>query len=299
MNDESNTPDPGLDAAAEALARLESEEETQEEQEQEEQEEAEETTEEEEAQEEQETATLEELEIDGKKFKVPSELKPYVLRQQDYTRKTQELAEQRRQTSSELAAAQKERSEYAQMLPVVQQFIQMTAPQPPSIELLETNPVEYLQQERLYNQRAQQLQAVGAEYQRVQRVHMENAQREHARLIEEGLKQLPELIPSWRDAKKMAEEQPKVRDYLLEQGFSKEEIATASDPRAVALARKAMLHDQFVKSKSKVTPVKTQTVAPGAKAKTTTADVDRKKAHAALRKSGSVEDAAYLISLLE
>ena len=48
---------------------------------------------------------LAEVEIDGKTYKLPPELKDGFLRQADYTRKTQELAEQRRRMEAEREAA--------------------------------------------------------------------------------------------------------------------------------------------------------------------------------------------------
>ena len=47
---------------------------------------------------------LDETEFEGKKYRVPKELKDALLRQADYTRKTQEVAEIRRAAESERAA---------------------------------------------------------------------------------------------------------------------------------------------------------------------------------------------------
>jgi len=48
-----------------------------------------------------EAETLEEIEFEGKRAKVPKELKEAFLRQADYTRKTQEVADERRQVAEE------------------------------------------------------------------------------------------------------------------------------------------------------------------------------------------------------
>jgi len=50
---------------------------------------------------------VEEVEIDGKKYSVPKELAPKIMMQADYTRKTQEVAEIRKETEAERAAWQK------------------------------------------------------------------------------------------------------------------------------------------------------------------------------------------------
>lgn len=47
---------------------------------------------------------FEEVEYEGKRYALPKELKDAILRQSDYTRKTQELAQQREQSAAEIAA---------------------------------------------------------------------------------------------------------------------------------------------------------------------------------------------------
>ena len=51
---------------------------------------------------------VEEVEIDGKKYSVPKELAPKIMMQADYTRKTQEVAELRKETEAEKASWQKQ-----------------------------------------------------------------------------------------------------------------------------------------------------------------------------------------------
>lgn len=51
---------------------------------------------------------LEEVEIDGKTYSVPKELAPKIMMQADYTRKTQEVAEIRKDTEAERSAWQKQ-----------------------------------------------------------------------------------------------------------------------------------------------------------------------------------------------
>ena len=48
------------------------------------------------------TDEVEEVEFEGKQYKVPKELKPALLRQADYTKKTQELAEYRKQVADQV-----------------------------------------------------------------------------------------------------------------------------------------------------------------------------------------------------
>lgn len=56
---------------------------------------------------------LEDFEEDGKTYKVPKDLKGHLLRNQDYTRKTQALAEQRKALEAEIAKVQSDNEEIA------------------------------------------------------------------------------------------------------------------------------------------------------------------------------------------
>lgn len=58
----------------------------------------------------------EEIEHDGKKYKVPKDLKESFLRQADYTRKTQEVADQRRGIETEREAWEQQRTQQAEFV---------------------------------------------------------------------------------------------------------------------------------------------------------------------------------------
>lgn len=59
---------------------------------------------------------LDEIEINGKTYKVPKELKEGNLRQQDYTRKTQEVADLRRTTETERTELERQRTQHAEFV---------------------------------------------------------------------------------------------------------------------------------------------------------------------------------------
>jgi hypothetical protein len=94
---------------------------------------------------------------------------------------------------------------------------------------------------------------------------------------------LPEVIPEWRDSKVAAQEATQIRDFLLGEGFTEQDIGGLTNATLVKLARKAMLYDR---GETRVT---------AAKAKP-------KKARAKTLKSGTqsgrVQDAAQAIKAL-
>jgi len=302
MENESNTPTQELDGLDALAALLEAEEanpeaaEPTEAQGEPEPEEVEATGEEDD-QDQPTKATVEEVEIDGKKYRVDPELKPYILRQQDYTKKTQEVAEQRKAIEAEKAQAMAKAQQYMQGLQIVEKALQTIAPQPASEQLWDEDPIEAAKVDRRYQAHIQKHQAVQQEMARVQH----QAMQEQMRLAQEDIAQarakLPELIPAWKDEKKMATEVEALKGYLAESGYSVDEIKSATDPRAIALSRKAMLYDQLVAKQKAARPVVPKTVEPGAVQPPSRSAAT--KVLNRLSQTGSRDDAAALLSMLD
>jgi hypothetical protein len=215
-----------------------------------------------------ETDTLAEIDLPGgKKAKIPAaiyeQIKPALLMQADYTRKTQEIAEIRKSAESESNAARQHREQYQQGLQLAEMAIRSSMPQPPADSLLDEDPYEYQRQSIRHQRALEQWQAVQAEQQRVSQHRTHEEQRAMAEALKQAHAKLPEVIPEWRDASRATAEKQAVGEYLRAQGYAPEEIATASDPRAVAISRKAMLYDRIMAKKAASKPVSTPTEKPG------------------------------------
>jgi len=61
----------------------------------------------------------------------------------------------------------------------------------------------------------------------------------------DDLRRLVALVPEWRDGKTARQEVRAVRGYLLKHGFPAKDVVRLADPHALAIARKAMLHDSM------------------------------------------------------
>lgn len=241
------------------------------------------------------------VKIDGKTLEIPlSELKNGYQRQVDYTKKTMEVSEQRRAAEAEIARAYQERQTYIQNLQRLQ-IQDETALQQQNIDwaaLLRSDPVEYLEQQRIAQERQARLQQVYAEQQRIasqQQAEQAEAQTRH--LVQQREELLAKL-PEWKDAAKAKAEQSALRDYLLEAGYEPSAIDTLSDAKSVIVARKAMLFDQMMSKASaaskRVTALPTRVERPG---QGDNPSLDRRtSAYQKLSKSGRVEDAASLFA---
>jgi hypothetical protein len=233
------------------------------------------------------------VKIDGKNVEVTiDELKNGYSRTQDYHRKTEALAQERRVVMSEVQAVQQERGIYAQILPALIQQVQSSMPAPPDPNLRVTDPLEYVLQKDAYDEGMRRIQAAQAEMQRLEEAQHEQSARELSTVVRAGLQKLPELIPQWKDPKVYEQDRKSLREYGRKIGYTDAEMDQAYDPRAVAALYKAMKYDALAAKKLTPTaPVERtvrQPIAPAAQPRRN----DLSKAKDRLAKSGRVEDAA-------
>lgn len=193
-----------------------------------------------------------ELEINGELYEVPKELKDGYLRQQDYTRKTQELAVERQTIQEQRQAVEAERQAvlnqaqayqqnfqiHAQVAAIDQQIAQYS--QVDWQQLVENDPVEAMKLDKslrdLKDMRNGMVQQAIATQQQ-----MDYAQQQQiAALIQEGKQRLSERIPNWSP-----EVANSLREYGSQIGFSADELNGIYDPRHVEVLHKAFLYDQL------------------------------------------------------
>ena len=244
------------------------------------------------------------LEIEGKPVTFTmKELQDGVLRQADYTRKTQALAAERKQFGADLDAARQEREVYSQLLPALVQRMQASMPQAPDPSLIDVNPSAYLRQKEAYEQALGDLQAAASEQQRLGHESQVEQSRRLQAYVAENAAKLPELVPEWKDQKAYERDKPRVRDYLRSVGFDDSEIDQAYDARLVKIAADGMRWRELGKSKPR--PIAPATEKPLRPTPQTNAvsSVPKKsresfEARKRLASSGRVEDAALAIKAL-
>lgn len=246
------------------------------------------------------------IEVDGEEITI-EELRSGHLRQKDYTRKTQELAEHRKAVEAKDQEMDRERAEYAQLLPALAERIQQEAKQEPDWDTLyDTDPVMAAKAERQWRKeqegRVAQLQAVQAEQQRMQQIEAQKQQQMQQSYLEQQRHILPDIIPEWRDKKVAATEATQIRDFLLGEGFSEQDVSGMSNATLVKLARKAMLYDR---GETRANEVKAKPKKPRAKILKSGSRASQPKRTSAAqeaqnraRKTGRVNDAAAAIKAL-
>jgi hypothetical protein len=241
------------------------------------------------------------VEIDGKPIELTkSEIQSGYLRQADYTRKTQALAEERKQYHAVVQQAHEQEKVYSQLLPVMVQRMQQYMPQPPRQELIDADPVSYMKQKEAYEREMGDLQAAQAEMQRMSQKSQVEQQQNLQALVAQNAQMLPELIPEWKEAKNYERDRMKLRDYLRSRQFSDQEIDQAYDARIVALAYDAMRWRELKNSKPRQSEPLEKALKPSAPAPRpmntqTKATVEARKR---LAKTGSIRDAAAVFESL-
>lgn len=242
------------------------------------------------------------VKIDGKEVEVTlDELQKGYSRTQDYTRKTQQVAEMRKQTEIELQAIRAEREQYAQLLGALNQ--QVTAAAEPQIDwdrLYQEDPIEYVRQREVMRENREKAAAIQAEQQRLYEI----AQQEHIQqLMAHKAKEsqvLVEAIPSWKDPAKAKAEKAMLIEFGQKMGFTPQELGNIYDHRVVLALRKAALYDQMQAKRQGIKPVTNngpKPAKPGAAGRVSQMS-DAARAKQRLAKTGRVDDAASAIELL-
>ena len=241
--------------------------------------------------------------VDGESEEVPlDELIAGYHRYSTYTKKSQELAQQRDGFGQEQEALRSMYQQYQGVLDQLQNHMQ-DANKPPDMDwdaLERENPLQWLKLKELERQRNGEIQAVQAERSRMQQLlDAENGKKLQARLATETELMLSK-IPEWADADIQAKEQRKLVDFGRASGYSDEELDGLTDHRAIMVLRDAMRYneltngDKITAAKSKIGSVKGGNKTTGRQIRSRNEKAQRAK----LKQSGKVDDAAAIFANL-
>lgn len=196
-----------------------------------------------------------EVEFEGRQYQVPPELKEAIIRHADYTKKTQEVSEQRKlveHQSQQLRAAQMNQAFQTSIQPQLAEIAQIdqqldaygkvnwreVPSEDRSLHLLEMQRLE-----KLKATRQQEINAKQGEHHQKFSEHLSKLQADASALLKSR-------VPNWNDA--TAKE---VRDWAIGNGFTQEEVSSIYDPRHAEVLWKAAQYD---KARSTAKPSITQ-----------------------------------------
>ena len=242
------------------------------------------------------------VKVDGTEVTVTlDELQKGYSRTQDYTRKTQQIAEIRRQVESEAEAIRAERSQYAQLLGALEVQVQQAAQ--PNIDwdrLYQEDPIEWVRQKEVMRENQAKSQAIQFEQQRLMQISQQEQAQQLQSFLAQQQDELLKVLPDWKDPNKAKKEKELLIDFGQKAGFSTDELKNIFDHRVVNVLRKAALYEQMMGKRQSIKPVTNngpRPAKPGAAGRVSqTSEATRAKQR--LAKSGRVNDAASAIELL-
>ena len=277
--------------------------------EEESEEEAEEESEEESEETDGEEEELYAVTVNGEEVAVSlDELLSGYSRQSDYTRKTQEVANDRKemealqqQYNSEVQQIQQERQQYMEALTNIiagqgselEKFANINWD-----ELRETDPIEYVTTRERYRETQERIQSM--QHQQAQTAQAQQAQMNQARhemlKVERG--KLVEALPEWDEPGTQKELANTLQTYAKTQGFTQEELSELIDHRSILVLLKAHKYDQLQKSDVKSKKLKNKPKLVRAGSGTSTKKSDKSKRTAQMKRlqgSGHIDDASALL----
>lgn len=156
-------------------------------------------------------------------------------RQGAFTKRMQELAEQRKAVESETQQTRQLRDQYAQGLDLLNNHLQSMTAQEPDWDRLynELDAKEYARAIQLHNERKQNIESVNAERSMIAKQQQAESQAAFQQHLVSEKERMLDAIPAWRDETTMASERAAVVEYAKSLGYTPEEIQVASDHRAV------------------------------------------------------------------
>ena len=223
----------------------------------------------------------------------------------DYTKKTTEVAEQRKLVEAERAAieeAKYARDSYAQRLQAIDNFLTSQMPQEDLQSLKENDPIGYAVKVAELSEKKEQLQAIRAEQGRIAQQQQSDYARAMSDRVAQEASKLAQVLPEFSDPAKGDNFRKEIRSYGKTLGFTDEELSQVYDSRHVLTLHKAMMYDKLQKSKPAIT--KKVNEAPrmlraGTSGANKQSDAQKlQKQQSQLRNSGKVRDAAALFEQL-
>jgi len=241
------------------------------------------------------------IKVDGEEYEVNlEELKAGYQRQSDYTRKSQALAEGRKENEaiqSERIRLEQERQMYANGLQMLKEQQSAKLQEFKDVDwstLKEEDPYAYMLKKDEYRDAQDKARNAAQQQQIVQQQQQQQEAQSRATFVQDQYSQLVSALPEWDNKESTVKED--IRKFAISSGYAPEEVDQLADHRSVLILKKAMEFDKLTKKvapkKKAIKKVPKVQKSGRGKVKSEAADDKTKKKRARLRKSGHQDDAA-------
>jgi hypothetical protein len=252
--------------------------------------------------------TLYAVTVNGEEQQVTlDELMSGYSRQSDYTRKTQDVAKERKQMEelqtqyvSEMHQARAERQQYLESL---NQIIANSASNLDKFanidweSIKENDPIEYVTRREEYREAQEKVQLMQRDQYMAQQKSIEDERQMRTRALHEESQKLSEVMPEWNEPEKQRKIVSDIRSYGTSQGFTEEELNSLVDHRSLIVLMKAQKYDAMQNSdvKSKKLKNKPKVIRSGKGVTRNSSDKSKRTAQMKrLKQSGHIRDASAL-----
>ena len=277
--------------------------------EEEEEEEASEEEDESEPADEEDEEELYAVTVDGEEVGVNlDELMRGYSRQSDYTKKTQQIAEDRREIeslqekyNSEIAQIQAERNQYVEMLGNIVQQSSGELEKFTGIDwqsLKDNDPIEYVTKREEYREAQEKIQSFRNQQAQVHQSQQSEMRKARESLIKEEQGKLASVMPEMANEETRPVRVKELQTYALGQGFTQEELDGLVDHRSVIVLDKARKYDEMQKANPKAKKLKNKPKVVRSGSGTTKRDSlksKRTEQMKRLRGTGHINDASALL----
>ena len=250
--------------------------------------------------------TLYDVTVNGVNQKVNlNELMKGYSRESDYTKKTMDLSNQRKEVESmqenlkkEFDAVKSSRDQYATQLDILTNNLQ----QEEKVnwdQLYQEDPAEYVRKKAESDKRKEALDNARQEQKRIQQEQQAEQEKVYNEYIANERKILSEKLPQYADKNKSVEFTRRLTNFAKESGYSDQEIAMMVDHRAVLLLADAYRYNQLKKTKladkkvNKTSKVVTSNASNVREDSEVKQNIDKRMSR--LKKSGHLRDAQSVL----
>jgi len=243
------------------------------------------------------------VKVDGAEVEVPEdELLRGYSRQQDYTRKTMKLAEERKALESEAERVRVERTQYAERLEAMKTVLdQQMGAEPNWDQLRAEDPAAYAAKYADWQRQQNAKDRLLAEQDRVNQQMAAERQAQFQAQVAAERERLLDALPEWKNTETARKEQEALIQYGKQVGFTDDELGNLYDHRAVLILEKARKWDmaqqkghQVLKDKAVTAPV----LKPGTPSQPKEKSSAYERAAKRFKATGKPQDAAALIEHL-
>lgn len=198
-----------------------------------------------------EEVQLYKVKIDGEEAEVTLEeaLSGYQ-RERTFHKRMNEVSQKSKAIEAESAETKRLRDQYAEGLQQLSQALQVPEPNWEELRRTKTNE-EFASIHAEYQIQQNNLAKVQQQQQAIRSQQQAEVQAQYQNHLKSEFDTMLDKIPAWRDEKVREAERSKVISYAKSHmGYTDDEIAQASDHRAIVTLRKAMLYDELMGGKT-------------------------------------------------